>query len=709
MNRKDKKFWKSELETLDKLYESRMRGWQRLVDVYNLKFEKKIRDLGEGDLVRVSRFYPLVRQIIASVCFNYPKMFFTVEDDEAQDNGIEDILERAAQSLMRLTHLREHMHQAVMDSMFAAVGWIRVDYNPPGDELIAPYVANDAMAEDLVAYNRVPPGFVHLDPLCPPHMLSHARYIREKMWLPLKALRDDKAMSNTDRLTGSAVAEDNEFGFGELNSPDTDDAERDAIRQAVENGDYVLCDRIHDRINRRMILLADGDVEHPLQEIAHPFARMVFPQVVDAYGEPIYEQDGVTPVFDTESGQEAPGWLTVGGTSFTPVRFDMSTSGYYPLPPLEYVEDLQYAIVESMSRQAALLKRTARQTLFNEEELLQRPNLAADIARGVDGEGHAVIDHNNIKPLEYSPMPADQFAFEDRARAYEEEITNVSELNAAASAPKTATESALLASAASINREWMEGAVSRGYENCVRSGFQIMGDPRYTPENFMQNVAPDGETRMSRALRSADFLWNYRLYVQTGSMQPLFEQIQREQSLGFWDRATQRQGFDQVQLDKYLCSLYDVVDPGKYLKDDINPEAEHAAQLENDRIISQLQDPGVVEGQDHDSHAATHQRYQEHPLYQQLVQAAQLVNAAQVPINPQAAQQIQIIDQIMAGHIQRHAQLQQAEQGNLDSGRSAAPAQGAADTLMGQVQSNAQKTAGVLRTDAQTAMSGGIA
>ena len=67
MNKQQLIFWKSEREMLDRLYRDRMRDWQRLTDLYDLKFDQRIRDLDPQDLVRVSRFYPIVRQIVGQI------------------------------------------------------------------------------------------------------------------------------------------------------------------------------------------------------------------------------------------------------------------------------------------------------------------------------------------------------------------------------------------------------------------------------------------------------------------------------------------------------------------------------------------------------------------------------------------------------------------------------------------------------------------
>jgi hypothetical protein len=149
-----------------------MRDWQRLTDLYDLNFDQRIRDLEPQDLVRISRFYPIVRQIVSTIAFRYPKKFFIIEDEE--DDDVAELLERASASFMRLANVKDHVHQAIFDALFCGVGWLRLDFNPLGDSMVAPYVTNDDMSEDMVSVCRMAPGFVHVDPTAAAHRLGAA-------------------------------------------------------------------------------------------------------------------------------------------------------------------------------------------------------------------------------------------------------------------------------------------------------------------------------------------------------------------------------------------------------------------------------------------------------------------------------------------------------------------------------------------------------
>ena len=693
MNKQQLIYWKSEREMLDRLYRDRMREWQRLTDLYDLKFDDRIRDLEPQDIVRISRFYPVVRQIISTIAFRYPKQFFIIEDEGGEE--VAQILERASSAFMSLTNVKDHVHQAIFDALFCGVGWLRLDYNPPGDDMIAPYVTNDDMADDMVSVSRVPPGFVHVDPTAAPHRLGTARYIRERMWVPLRFLKDDPEIQHKRQLKRSSVGDEDELAFGEvMGSQGGDSEELQALKESVDNGEFVLVDRIHDRINRKLIMFADN-VEEPILERDHPFIKMSFPQMVNSIGQLIFEEDETgqltEPVLDIDAGMPAQGFLTENGFPFVPIKFDMNASSYYPQPQMAYLEDIQNGIIEQVSRRSDLLKRTARQGVVSEAEVLANPDLLERLRRGRDGEFQIMQDINNIKEFNFASVPADLYRHEQSLLAYEDQIAAVQPPTAGES--DTATEAAVVAASAQLNGNWMEAKVAEAYELVVRNAFQIMGDPRYTPENFALNVAPEGEGMLVRALRNSDFLWNFRIYTRVGSTQPLYEQLEQDRFLAFWDRAAGRPNFDQMELDKAMATAFDIVDVEKLMVSDANVEAQRAAQLENDRFMQGV-DTDVLAEQDHMTHAETHATYREHPRYQELMQAAQMSNTMGQPLNVQAAQQIQQIDQMVIAHVQAHQAALENEQqtaaGRPGGGGSTGTA--GAEDLMGQVQSNAQKT-----------------
>jgi len=701
MNRHEIKWYKNEGQMLDDLYRERMEEWQRLYDSYELKFKTKIRDLEQQDVVKISRFYPIVRQILGTVAHNYPVQEFSVEDEA--NEGVAEILERTSAAWMQVTELRSHVHQAIFDALFTGVGWVRLDYNPPGDskgEIIAPYTTNDDFAEDLVVCQRVAPGYVHVDPVGSPHRLGDKRYIREKFWVPIKYLLDDPTIENKKKIKPTPMGKEDEVGYGEVAGAQYDSPEHQAMRRAIENGEFVQVERWHNRMERRQVMFVAG-CEEPIYDRPHPFRKMSFPQVLDTLGQPVFDLDADTgeptePVLDLDGGIEAQGWLVEQGFPFVPIKFDLSAENYYPKGHLAYVEDIQNAIIEQTSRISDMLKRTSRMTAVQNSELENNPEIGETLRTGRDGEHVGLENINNIRELQWGSVPPDVYNYNNMMLAYEREIAALSPPTAGSAG--SATEAAVVAAAAQINGNWMEAAVNRFYEGIVRNAFQIMGDPRYTPENFAQNIAPDGEARVIRALKASDFLWSFRIETKTGSTQPLFAQLERDRTMNFVQWAGGRPSYDQTEVDKLAAQANGVSDVTSIMKDETNPEAERAAQYENDRLFNG-EGIAVLPEQDHMAHAGVHQKFREHPKYMQLQQAAQMRDMAGNPANPQAAAQLQQYEQQMQAHLQEHAQaVEQSKQGEsgADSGRAPrARANTNAQDLMGQVQSNAQRTSEV--------------
>jgi hypothetical protein len=702
LSKKRIRFWKDEMAMLDRLYNVRMKEWQKNIDLYDLKFTERIRDLDPKELVRISRFYPIVRQIIASTSFNYPKLFFAIEEDEGTE--LATVLERASTNLLELMETKPHVHQAIFDALTCAVGWLRIDFNHRGTDLIPPYTVNDINAEDLTSVSRVPPWNVHLDPQCSPHRLGDARYIREKMWIPLKSLKDDDNIRNKNQLKATTVGRDEDMAFGSTQgSGEGDEEEMRALRTSVENDDMVLVDRIHDRVNRRLIMFADG-VEEPIQDVEHPFSKMSFPQSTDVFGQPILDEND-EPLLDLGNGVSVPGWLVVDGFPFVPVKFDVSSKSYYPEPHLKYLQDIQNTVVESVSRRANLLKRTSRQLLANQEELKNNLNIQDDIRKGVDGQIHSVLDINSFRELQYGEIPADQLRIEQDVLNYEEKISRVSDLEKGGNTPRSATEAAMVGAQISVNRESMQAVISEVYTKIVRDCFQIFGDNRYTPDNFRVNMMPNGEKAVTQVLTNANFLFAYRITVQAGSMQPMFEQIQGQKFLDFFDRAINRPNFDQVELDRMLANSVDMIDVEKVMSKDLNPEATQAATLEN-QLLLQGEDPGVITGQDHKAHIETHGMINEDPQVLQLMEQAQEVGFDGQPTNPQASEQLQQISALMQQHILAHEEAQEAESASVGSTPGPGASSGGAGGIESVVRGNAQRVSNTMRGEAQEVSDG---
>ena len=340
-------------------------------------------------------------------------------------------------------------------------------------------------------------------------------------------------------------------------------------------------------------------------------------------------------------------------------------------------------------------------TAIRNSELENNPEIGDVMRTGRDGEFVGVEDLNNIRELNWGNVPVDVYNFSSMMMGMEREIAALAPPQAGQS--ETATEAAVVAAAAQVNGNWMEAAVNTFYETIVRNAFQIMGDPRYTPESFVENIAPDGEQRIVRALRTSDFLYTYRIETKTGSTQPLYEQLERDRTMAFVAWAGNRPNYDQLEVDKLAAIAHGVQDVERVLQDQDNVEAQRAAQYENDRVMTNEQ-VEVLPQQDHAAHLGVHSQFREHPTFIQLNQQAQATDLAGNPANPQAAQFIAQIEQAMGQHMQQHEQAsQQAQQGETAPRAPAGAAQAAQNQpdLISQVQSNAQRTSDVISAQTQ--------
>ena len=72
-------FWQGEIETCQKYMGKRHKQWRRLLDQYRMDYN--VAGLPDERVIKISRFHTLVRQILASVSFNYPRVWLKVENE----------------------------------------------------------------------------------------------------------------------------------------------------------------------------------------------------------------------------------------------------------------------------------------------------------------------------------------------------------------------------------------------------------------------------------------------------------------------------------------------------------------------------------------------------------------------------------------------------------------------------------------------------
>ena len=627
-------FWQGSIENGRKYMRDRHKTWRRLLKTYDLDFD--VPGLSEDKIVKISRMYPLARQIIASVSFNYPHVYFKV--DEPQREFASEILERVANAALEQMDAKSEVQQCIFDALFCSVGWLKFGYNPPGDKDIeAPYVVNDSMENDFPYCQRISPFNIYLDPLTPPHKLSHARFIIEKMLVPLEFVKEDTRFVNRSKIEPMS---DDAAGGGMMQ--DFEDAahsdEADALTASKERGKMVCLYEVHDRIHKKRITFADG-VKEPIEEVDHPMLAMEAVTQPDPFtGEPM-----MTGEFEPSGG-----YLVDGGFPYYAMKFDQTERSFYGQPPMAYVEDTQSLIVESVSRRADLLKRFQRIVLASRREREANQDLGDTLEEGRDGEIIWVEDPATaMKGVDFGSIPPDQIGLENTAAAYEEQSLNVSQMAMGGGPKVTATQASLQASFSQVNREWMQLRVADCYRTIVRNSLRMMADPRYTPENFLINVAQNEADPVFEAVDANLLRVRFKVDIQAGSMQPLTEQLEREDALQLFNFTIGLPEINRMEAIKGLLKAFRVQDPDKYLGQTQNADAIKAANLENIAYLLAGGDPGVTPEEDHQIHIQTHQTIQQLPQFQQML----------------PAQQQQVL-QVAQAHMAQHQQyLEQMAQG----------------------------------------------
>ena len=619
-------FWTKERDHCIKFMRPKHEMWRRLLNAYRLEFE----GIKKKNLKKISRFYPLTRQILASITYNYPKVFFRVEDQNYEFAS--DILQRTANSALEVMNVMPEVRQASFDALYCYFGWLKVGFNPRGDDMVAPYIANDAMADDMPYVHRCSPFNVFLDPQTPPQSIAYARYIMERILVPLEFIKNDRRYSHRSEIE-PVVQEsmDDSFALGSdleynaMSPEETDGARRDSM----VNGKMVEIWEIHDRLHRKKITFAKG-VKQPIEEIPHPFL-----ETEAEYQEGIDGQKSLTGNFKYTGG-----FLLENGFQYIPIRFDNTDDDCYGLPPMAYAEDTQKIIIESIARRDRMLKKNSQRILFgNRAEQEKNAGLEKVMEEATDDTIAWVNDVNNaFREPNFGNIPPDQLGIESDMRHYEEQILQVNQM-ASSGTRLTATQAALQAGFGQLNREWMQKAVGDAYRAITYNTLRIMGDERFTPANFLINVGQDENEPIYEAV-TADLLQvRFKIDIEAGSMQPLIEQMEREDTLALFNMMIGLPEVDRMEAIRSLLRTFRVPNQDKLIGAKSRAEAVQAAQLEH-QLIFMGAPPEPTPDQDHAVHVQVHQQIMQDQQYAQLM--------------PQQQEQVQ---QTVQEHIQMHTQM----------------------------------------------------
>ena len=189
-------------------------------------------------------------------------------------------------------------------------------------------------------------------------------------------------------------------------------------------------------------------------------------------------------------------------------------------------------------------------------------DLGDTLEEGRDGEIIWVEDPATaMKGVDFGSIPPDQIGLENTAAGYEEQSLNVSQLAMGGGPKVTATQASLQASFSQINREWMQLRVADCYRTIVRNSLRMMADPRYTPKTFLINVAQNDADPVFEAVTANLLRVRFKVDIQAGSMQPLTEQLEREDALQLFPFTIGLPEIKPQRSDKGLLKAFRVKTP----------------------------------------------------------------------------------------------------------------------------------------------------
>ena len=685
MTEKRRQYWRKTIEATKSYMQPHHDEWSELIDAYELKYGD-VRGIDEEDVIRISRFVPKVRKIIAAIAYNYPKVFIKTDKPPvdpqtgARFEGVDEALQRAANKAIRVMKCRDQVHQALFDGLFKYRGFIKVGYNPEGDDAIPPYVSNDYLEPDFCYVRHVPTENVFVDPLASASSMATARYIIEEMMVPLEFAKKDERFVNRNQMKAFKGEKKDEYlrtMTEQLNGARTDD-EKQRLGEILDLGEYVLLHEIHDRIHRRQYTFAN-DVEQPVEDVEHPYAFS---------GNALYEDDplAVPPRqlftgFDDD--ESVSGFLCEGGFCYHSFRFDISEK-FWGIPMMGYQSDMQKLIVESLTRSVDIAGRGKTVITVTEAEVTANPDIEDSLSNADDMSTVKVQTQDGVMERVFGVVPPEQKELEYRAQQYESELLEVGQVNT-----ETATEAAGFQADAQLNREWMQQSTQGCYEYITRSVLAIISDPRYTPERFFVNVAKEGEPPAEQALQNWWTGGKYDVEIEAGSMQILIEQLRRNDTLELASFLSGRPGINEKKLTEMIVNAFGIKDTQDLFDDDVNADAIAAADLEFGMILSgQGANVQVTQGMDHAAHLNRHN--------EQRIQLEQSIQKG--TIAPQVMQQF---DQ----HVQLHNQALEEGASQFGGGGGGGEVQmpSGPQSIQGAVQSSAARLGAAVKAEAAAA------
>lgn len=707
----EQKYWWDTIRMCEKLQLERVKHWADLKERLYLDFAVS----GTPNPIRISRFYKIVREVIASIAFRHPHIFLKAEQDPADPqtgellSDAQSVLEDFANDALDTMQCKQKVRQIIFDALFCFRGFGKMGFlsspeRKHPDEMVAPYRTRNTMVSDFTYFSRVPAELALVDPLTPPEEFQAGRFFIEVMYPSLNDLMNDPRFEDkTDELrklqdqTGSSSVKHSFLKPDDETFLGLGDAEKEAISEAHRLANIRKAYEVHDAVNMRRIFFLDG-VEEALEEIPHP---LMSDDIIRTIPDPadgrllLSRMDSIpNPETGTAGVRPERRMLVEGGVPYFSMAFDTSDR-FYGEPMMAYENPIQNAIIRSVSRRLDILDRYKRFYAISKSEVDNNPGVVDILKNGEDGTGVPLIDMNAIRELNWGGVPPDQIRIEQDLRGYESETIRTS----AASRSDTATGDALAASEQELNRDYNQDPVEELYIWITRNTFNILSDPRFTPENHLLRLTSPAGSQMSQtALQHWHLRGRYNISIAAGSMSVLYASMQRDRMRAMAADLRSDPSIDQRKLTEHLIRAHGEIDPDMLMKPDANTDAAKAAELEIQMFFTSLHDPGVTPQEDHNTHIKLQSpnAIVQHPRFGQMPQNFQ---AAGITLQDYQRRVLAVAQR----HVQLHMQARQQEAGGggRPSAGGGSRTEPGPDTLFGQVQSNAQKTEGMVSENAQ--------
>ena len=99
--------------------EPKHRIWRRLLKAYRMDYDH----MGLENVVHRSRFYPLTRQLLASISFRYPHIFAEVDKPQFAEHA--EIIAETANAANVVMEVKPEIQQALFDAAYCYMGWLK--------------------------------------------------------------------------------------------------------------------------------------------------------------------------------------------------------------------------------------------------------------------------------------------------------------------------------------------------------------------------------------------------------------------------------------------------------------------------------------------------------------------------------------------------------------------------------------------------------